>query len=41
MEDEKDMYKSFLGMSKMLDIMYESYEKRMEREEREKERAGR
>jgi len=38
MEDERDMYEAFYRMSKMVDIIYESYEEKMAREEWEKER---
>ena len=34
MEDEKEMYEAFLRMSKMVDIMYQIYEKRIEKEEK-------
>ena len=36
MEDDKDMYEDLLRMSKMVEIMYESYEKKMVREGQEK-----
>jgi len=34
MEDDKEIYEAFLRMSKMVDIMYEAYEKRIEEEEK-------
>lgn len=37
MEDDKDIYEDLLRMSTMVNIMYESYEKKMEREGEEKE----
>lgn len=33
MEDDEYMYEAFYKMSKMLDILYEAYEKKMEIEE--------
>ena len=38
MEDDRDKYETFLGMSKMVDKMYAAYEEKISREEREKER---
>ena len=36
MEDDKDMYDAMVRMSKMVDIMYGAYEKRIEEEEKER-----
>ena len=35
MENGKDMYEATLRMSKMVDIMYDTYERRIEKEEKE------
>ena len=35
MEDDKYMYEAMLRMSKLVDIMYDAYEKRIEEEEKE------
>ena len=36
MEDDKDMYEAMLDMSKLVDIMYNTYEKGIEEKEKER-----